>query len=370
MARKFLYVVAALIAMTIAAALAYRLFGPQLMKLAMVPGIAFEAQSPLPANAYAGAGRWIARPDKPGNPALWAPPGYAPVADPQAAVFFVHPTSYLNRAHWNAPVDDAAGNDLAATFVRGQASVFNGIGAVWVPAYRQATFGAFLTDKTAANQALDLAYGDVRAAFDTFLAQAGDRPLILAGHSQGSLHLLRLLKERVAGQPVARRIAAVYLGGWPVSRTADLPALGLPECTRADQAGCILSWQSFGEPADPAMVTDIFDAGPGLTGAARRGTAMICTNPITGTPDSAAPAAANLGTLYPSADLKTATIAPGRVPARCAGRGLVMIGPAPADFQRFVLPGNNYHVFDYSLFWANLRADAARRVASFTAGPR
>jgi hypothetical protein len=30
-----------------------------------------------------------------------------------------------------------------------------------------------------------------------------------------------------------------------------------------------------------------------------------------------------------------------------------------------VLPGNNYHVFDYALFWANIRADAAARLASF-----
>jgi hypothetical protein len=30
-----------------------------------------------------------------------------------------------------------------------------------------------------------------------------------------------------------------------------------------------------------------------------------------------------------------------------------------------VLPGNNYHVFDFSLFWANVRADAKRRLAAF-----
>jgi len=31
----------------------------------------------------------------------------------------------------------------------------------------------------------------------------------------------------------------------------------------------------------------------------------------------------------------------------------------------YVLPGNNYHVFDYALFWANLRADAAARLATY-----
>jgi hypothetical protein len=34
----------------------------------------------------------------------------------------------------------------------------------------------------------------------------------------------------------------------------------------------------------------------------------------------------------------------------------------------YVLPGNNYHVYDYSLFWANIRADAERRVAAYLDG--
>ena len=30
-----------------------------------------------------------------------------------------------------------------------------------------------------------------------------------------------------------------------------------------------------------------------------------------------------------------------------------------------MLPGNNYHVYDYALFWANIRADAEARLATF-----
>lgn len=366
MARKFLYVFAGLIVLVIAAGIVYSLFGVQLLRQALVPGTAFEAQPGVAAGAYARRGMWIARPDLPGNPALWTPAGVAPAQTPPAAVFFIHPTSYLDRARWNAPLDDKQANERAELFLRGQASAFNGVGGIWAPRYRQATFGAFLTDKADAEKALDLAYRDVAAAFDRFVIEAGDRPIILAGHSQGALHLTRLLRERVAGTPLAGRIVAAYVVGWPVSRTADLPALGLPECAAADQPGCILSWQSFAEPADPALVVDAFDAGAGPTGLPRRGSAMVCTNPLTGTPDTAAPAAANLGTLFPSQDLGTAVLTPGRVPARCDGRGLLLIGEPP-DVGPYVLPGNNYHVFDYSLFWANIRADAARRLKAFEA---
>lgn len=365
MARKFLYLVAALIVLVLAGLLAYRLYGVQLMRQFMVPSAPVEALPPTAAQAYASADMWIARPDKPGNPALWTPEGMAPAADPKAAVFFIHPTSFLDTQHWNAPLDNADANDRAALFLRGQASAFNGMGAIWAPRYRQATFGAFLTDKAAARQALDFAYRDVLAAFDAFLTQAGDRPIVLAGHSQGALHLTRLLVDRVAGKPLARRIVAAYVVGWPVSIPADLPRMGLPACARADQAGCILSWQSFAEPADPSLIVDTFDATTGFTGAPRAGTPMVCTNPLTGTAGAAAPAEANLGALIPDADFASATLTPGRVPARCEGRGFLMIGESPPDFGRYVLPGNNYHVFDYSLFWANVRADAERRLAAF-----
>lgn len=367
MARKFLYAFAVLIVLVIAGGFAYALWGIDLIKLAMVPRAAFVALPPEPAAAYRRADMWLARPGKPGNPALWTPAGYTPGKDQKAAVFFIHPTSYLNRARWNAPLDDAEANARAELFLRAQASVFNDVGAVWAPRYRQATFGAFLTTQAAANQALNLAYGDVSTAFDAFLAQAGDRPIILAGHSQGALHLLRLLREKVAGKPLAKRIVAAYLIGWPVSRAVDVPTLGLPECRIADQAGCLLSWQSFAEPADPAMITDVYDATTGFNGQSRRGTPMICTNPLTGAPDSAAPASANLGTLVPSADLSAATLIAGKVPARCDGRGFLLIGGTPEGINSYVLPGNNYHVFDYSLFWANVRADAARRVSAFGA---
>ena len=31
----------------------------------------------------------------------------------------------------------------------------------------------------------------------------------------------------------------------------------------------------------------------------------------------------------------------------------------------YVLPGNNYHVYDYALFWGSIRADAERRLAAW-----
>jgi hypothetical protein len=364
-ARVFLYIVAALIVLAIAGAFAYRIFGAELLRMWLVPRQAFTAQPVLQRSAYADPEMWFARPGLANDPSRWVPPGSAAAGKGRAAVFFIHPTSYIGGDGWNAALTDEETNWRARIFLRGQASAFAAAGEVWAPRYRQATFGAFLTTAPDAQKALDLAFRDVAMAFDAFLAQVEPgRPLILAGHSQGALHLARLLRERVAGQRLARRVVAAYVVGWPLSVSADVPALGLPACTGADQAGCILSWASFAEPADPGMVVDIYDASTGFTGALRRGTPILCTNPLTGGGAPVAPARANLGTLKPSADLTTATLVPAAVPARCAERGFLLIGDPP-ELGNFVLPGNNYHVYDYSLFWANIRADAVRRLAAW-----
>ena len=367
LARRFLIIVAILIGLVIAAGLTWALFSERLMRAAFVPAAPFVEQHAESANAYDAKGMWYARPDIANNPALWRPSGFHEAASPRhAAVFFIHPTSFLDRSAWNAPLDDARAIELAQLFIKGQASAFNGVGDIWAPRYRQATFGAFLTTRPEAKQALDAAYADVALAFDAFLAANPDRPLILAGHSQGALHLTRLLRERIAGQPAAKRIVTAYVVGWPVSVQSDLAALGLPACATADQAHCILSWQSYAEPADPKLVTDAYDATTGFDGRPRRGTAMLCTNPLTGVPGTAASANQNLGALVPDVNFRNAALEAGKVPARCGGRGILLIGPPPAGITSYVLPGNNYHVFDYSLFWANVRADAARRLATFS----
>jgi len=372
MARKFLYVVAFLTFLVILCGVIWALFSDRLIRMAFVPGVPFSEQVPAAPNAYVAKVMWYARPDiAADNPAEWRPKGMATGNVARgASVFFIHPTSYLTRAAWNAPLDDAASADLARTFIRGQASVFNGVGNIWAPRYRQATFGSFLTTKVEAQRALDAAYRDVALAFDAFVEQAPkDRPIILAGHSQGALHLTRLLREKIAGKPIALRIVAAYVVGWPVSVETDLKALGFPACTTANQSGCILSWQSFAEPADTKLVTEAYDATTGFDGRARKGTAMLCTNPLTGLPDTAAEATANLGAVIPDGDLKDGTLQVGAIPARCGPRGFLLIGGPPEDIKSYVLPGNNFHVFDYSLFWSNVRVDVARRLATFNTKP-
>ena len=374
MVRKFLYAMAVLVVLLLAGAVALVLWSDSLTKIAFVPTGKFVPQPALAANVYDDPAMWIARPGLGAeDPSHWLPPGYKPDPGPlHAAVFFIHPTSYLEKVRWNAPLDDVKSRDLAETFVRGMASPFNASPDLWAPRYRQAAFGAFLTNEPQANEAIDAAYADVLLAFDAFLAgTAKDQSIVLAGHSQGALHLKRLLRDRVAGTPLAKRIAAVYAIGWPISLEHDLPAMGLPACARDDQPGCVVSWLSFAEPADNHMLLESYADRPGLDGKPVGGSAFLCTNPLTGAAGGSADttgvgAKANLGTLVPDLEKKTGTLFTAMVPARCGADGFLYIGDPP-KMGPYVGPGNNYHVYDIPLFWANLRADVAKRVAAWQA---
>lgn len=368
LARRFLYIVAAVVVLVLAGAFAWRLFGPELLRAALVPSVEFAASPQDGRPDYAQVTGWDAHPDIANNPARWTPAGYKPAPKPLAAVFFVTPTAYLGRDRWNMPFGDSATNTRLALYLQGQASTLNGVGAVWAPRYRQAVFGAFLADSPDARRAIDLAYSDVVRSWEAFVAANPDQPIILAAHSQGSLHLLRLMKERLAGTPVLKRVVVAYIVGWPISVEADLPALGLPACDASAQTGCILSWQSFAEPAEPQAIRTAFDALPSLTGISRAGTRILCSNPLLGrASDEAVMAAANLGSLVPGASLADATLIAGGIGAQCLPSGVLSIGPPPAKFDNYVLPGNNYHVYDYALYWVNVRADAEARMNAWQA---
>ena len=403
MVRAFLYFIATMIVLVIIGMFALSIWSDKATELAFVPRTEFVEQEALDDNAYSDPDMWYSRPGIGTNDPSRYQPAIAETENPlprseeegtlveQAskaetrrvtadeaedappfAVFFVHPTSYIptnmdKDIQWNARLGDKETEDRATLFLRGLASPFNRAAEIWSPKYRQATVGAFITDKPEAEQAIDAAYRDVEQAFDYFLESVDeDRPIVLAGHSQGSLHLLRLLRERVKGRPLENRIAAVYAIGWPISLDHDLPVLPLPACSRANETGCILSWASFADDGDPTQLLTRFRASPGFDGEPRGDTPILCVNPITGFQNSTAPADDNKGTLVPDESLASGSLVAGAVGARCDKQGILRIGDPP-EMGSAVLPGSNYHVYDIPLFWRNVQEDVVVRVREWAA---
>ena len=365
-ARRFLGCIFLITLLFVAAAFAMYQWGSRVLINEAIPRGHFEPAKAGGAPDYTDAKSWISATNVKDDPSRWQPKGEIPYDLRRSAfIFYIHPTTYLDRDRWNAPLFPGGETEFRTRlFVQSQASAFFGDGNVFAPRYRQAAYGAFLLDTKDAEAALDFAYGDVSAAFDEFLKRAGDGPIILAAHSQGALHLERLLRDKVAGKPVAKRIVAAYVVGWPISTTADLPSLGLPACTSADQAGCVLSWMTFGDPPNPDFIFHEWEKTKGYNGGKRRQADALCVNPISGVENGAASPMDNPGTLIPTADMRSARLQGGAFGARCE-KGLLILNGMPLQLGSYVLPGNNYHVYDYALFWGAIRRDSERRLAAW-----
>ncbi|MEM6999175.1 MAG: DUF3089 domain-containing protein [Pseudomonadota bacterium] len=358
--KKILLGLAALIVLL--ALVAYLNRGPllfMLMASQIAPAHDFGSQPPPPAPDYTGDQHWAAL------PSLTDPSDQRPQGVQQdltdVAVFFVHPTSYFGKT-WNQPLQDAAANWVVDERVlRHQASVFNGCCDIYAPRYRQATFFSFMDQADNGEQALQLAYGDVRAAFDAFLTRIGNRPFIIAGHSQGSRHATQLVREQVTGTPLQARLVAAYLVGFSVTHAqlAELPA-----CDQPGAHGCALGWNVMDGHGDGA-----FGNNPGL----------LCTNPLNWRVDGAyAGHEANLGAIGfvtygqagPDEDVASMHLEVGIADAECAADGQLAVLDLKSDSFPARMFNNSMHVYDYSLFHMNIRANLAQQIASFNAASR
>ncbi len=357
---KKIFLAAAVMALIAAtAAYAYRddLF-VILMGMVMGPEVGF-ADSPAPAPPdYGQLSSWASHPALM-DPADERPPGIPDREGPDAgavAVFFVHPTTYMSGAAWNQPLDDPTANRVVdERILRHQASVFNDCCAVWAPRYRQATFFSFIDTGGDGERALALAYEDVLEAFQAFLDGIGPgEPFILAGHSQGTRHAARLLREEIAPTMLLPRMVAAYLVGFSIG-PGDLG--GVPECDRATQTGCAVGWNAMdGE-------------GRGVFGGVDD---LLCTNPLSWRADTEyAGHALNLGAIgfpswQPGADEDPALTAPepGAADAQCLAGQLAVL-----DLRSDAFPsrmgGNSMHPYDYSLFHMNIRENAGVRVRAY-----
>jgi len=334
----------------------------------MRPSGPFDPATAPPAPDYDEPSSWAARPDR-RDAADVRPAGDPPAPDPSTLAvdaFFVHPTTYWSGgAGWNAPIDEPESRELTESGVmRHQASAFNECCRVYAPFYRQATLYAYLDTEGDGQRALELAYDDVRRAFICFIAQTGDRPFVLAGHSQGTTHLIRLVQEEVIGTPRAARLVAAYMIGQSVPPSLD----GLEVCAGPSDTGCYVGWNSMTTESDGEGWRTMSEVW--LDGGWRTfpGPHPVCVNPLSWIPDGGHVAAsANLGGMaFAEPDGPMLALVPGLTDARCDDGRLFITRPdrSAGDFSVFTNRGD-FHLYDYNLFYANIRANAAERVRAY-----
>lgn len=273
-------------------------------------------------------------------------------AESNVDVFFIHPTTYTGKSGdkmWNAEVQDEELNvrtDKSA--IKYQATIFNGVGRVYAPRYRQAHLEAFYTKdkKEDASKALALAYTDIKSAFEYYLKHYNQgRPIVIAGHSQGTIHAAMLMKEFFQGSQLMDRLVTAYLVGMPVK---DDYFEGIPPCETPDQIGCYCTWRTVKDGYYPKLMYE-----PNSN--------VVVTNPLTWTLDKTyAPADLNTGAVLKKFNKEPILHF---IDAR-ADDGLLMVSRPKIPGVLF-LPTRNYHIADYNFFYVNVRENAQLRVETY-----
>jgi Protein of unknown function (DUF3089) len=189
--------------------------------------------------------------------------------------FYVYPTVSADQGTLS---DMAAGNE-ERNVIRQQFARFGSQCRTYAPLYRQVTLGGLRAVLAGGKIDLDRrqGYDDVLAAWNHYLQNDNNgRGVVLIGHSQGSMVLMRLIAEEIDGKPVqSRLISAILLGtNVPVPKGKDIGGAfkNIPLCKAADQTGCLISYASFRSTIPPPANT-LFGR------VAGEGMESTCTNP-------------------------------------------------------------------------------------------
>ncbi len=346
---------------------------------ACLAGLSAQADAAPAANDYAKPDAWLCRPDKsagachgPLNVLVVSPDGhvkpeiYQPAASPKIDCFYVYPTASEDVTPNSDMIPGREVDVAAAQFGR-----FGARCRQFAPIYRSITLLALLRER--AGKPLegtdhDLAFNDVRDAWSYYLAHDNHgRGVVLVGHSQGSHMLVQLMREEIDGKPIAKQIVSAIVPGWPIEVPAGKDVGGtfksLKLCTRAGQAGCVMSWSSFRAELPPAAdPPTMFGHGVGLRHAA-------CTNPAALGSDKRV----KLDAYFSKAGITWTTVdeidtnyvrVPGLVSGQCVAHGdftylEITVNADAKDPRTDTIPGDVVTGGAPSAFWGLHRVDMA-----------
>jgi len=278
-------------------------------------------------------------------------------------VFWVYPTILSDASTYLMDISDPGLREKATWTLVEQASIFDGQANIFAPYYRQNNVKINPLMLTDARPIFDLGQQDLINAFDYFLKNfnKGKRPIILAAHSQGSVRVIELSKagELLTGNPESlERLVAAYVIGYSITQS-DLDGNPFMKiCTSATDTSCFITYNTVS--AEEGKESQAPTVLPGT----------YVVNPLTWRTDTAsAPASANIGAVFFRHDDPTN---PSRyrnfAAARVVNNALVITDishPEELPATSVTFPEGVYHMYDYAIFYENLRENVAERIQSY-----
>ena len=266
----------------------------------------------------------------------------------EADVFYIYPTLFTDKkdAGWNSNVRSSKiRNEILSKAIAFQASAWTKAANLYAPFYRQAHYRIFVDPYSSqGKEAGYMAYKDVKRAFIYYLENynAG-KPIIIAAHSQGSMHAKRLVHDFFDETPLQEKLVVAYLIGVKISPNEfkNIPPLEI-----ADATGGFVSWNSYRKNRLPKRYESWYKGG-------------VVTNPITWDAQNTSDEKDHLGVLYSDFKVYSKSIEIERIDG-------MLWASVPKIPKRFLLSFvKNYHFADVNLFWADIQKNAQLRVSSW-----
>jgi hypothetical protein len=319
--------------------------------------VASAAARPVSATDYANPAHWLARPS---------------VAEKPVDVFFLGPTEYSRVTSGSpvpgpvvGPVDDARMAARMRVILRHQASAFAPSANVYAPLYRQVDSGArtYMTQQARAALVGGGPADDAIAAFDYYITHYNEgRPFILAGHSQGSNVLANLLSRYMPTHPdVYRRMVAAYLVGYSITPEYLASNPELRFATGASDTGVIVSWNTEA-PSIAAANPVVMTGGLAINPISWTRTETTATAEQSLGSDASVLASGRVASSVTGGPVRVTDVADARVDV---ARGVIVCSTIDPDRHRSGFPDGVYHSLDYALYYYDIRANAAARVAAY-----
>jgi pimeloyl-ACP methyl ester carboxylesterase len=277
-----------------------------------------------------------------------------PTTNKSVDVFYVYPTIYSEDSPANMDINNADLRGIAEHLIYSQAGVYSESANVFAPYYRQMSF-AKLNPKEDMykNQYFQLGYSDVSRAFEYYLKNLNHgRPFILAGHSQGSMVLIQLMREYFNKTGLQNQLVAAYLIGYSITPEDFATYPWMKPAMQAADTGVIISYNTQSPEATDSPVL--------LPGA-------FCINPLNWTTDETpADKLLNLGAVF--YDDTTSHIEreiPHYAGARVDKETGALVTTLPEELDIGAFPLGVYHKYDYTLWYCNLKENVKTRCQNY-----
>lgn len=280
-------------------------------------------------------------------------------SDKAVDVFFVCPTVFKgDETHLNMEIDDEETRPKFVGATNMEKGIYDKYARFFAPYYRMAGFSSRQLPGEGRAKCVEFAYQDVRKAFLHYLKNFNNgRPFILAGFSQGSQHVIHLLKEFGNKKSVKKKFIAAYCPGWFVTPEDIARYPHLKPARSEDDTGVIISYNTEAENVNESIIVPA-------------NVKTISINPLSWqTNFDKADKSLNRGACFTDYSGKIDKEIPHFTGAYIdRKRGTLKVTDVnPADYLNKLAhfaPGV-YHIYDYQFFYRNLQENVLVRIEAF-----